>query len=86
MALAKSLDTRDPYTAYHSENVANYALMIAKEMKLSKTVCHNIYVGGLLHDIGKIGLPETILSKPSKLTDGEFEKNQTASCHRIRNA
>jgi putative nucleotidyltransferase with HDIG domain len=73
MALAKSLDSRDTYTGYHSEDVANYSLMIAKELGLSKTHCESIYFGGLLHDIGKIGIPESILTKPSKLTAMEYE-------------
>lgn len=71
--LAKSLDSRDPYTASHSENVAKYAIRIAKEIKLSRNQCHNIYAGGLLHDIGKIGIPESILAKPTKLTNDEYE-------------
>ncbi|WP_147535791.1 HD-GYP domain-containing protein [Bacillus marasmi] len=72
LSLAKSLDSRDHYTGNHSENVANYALTIAKEMKLSKKQCDDIYCGGLLHDIGKIGIPESILNKPGKLTDEEY--------------
>jgi HD-GYP domain-containing protein (c-di-GMP phosphodiesterase class II) len=71
--LAKSLDSRDHYTAFHSQNVAYYSKKIAEEMKLPKSVCENIYYGGLLHDIGKIGVPETILNKPSRLTDEEFK-------------
>ena len=73
MTLAKSLDSRDANTANHSENVANYALIIAKEMKLPKRQCDNIYIGGLLHDFGKIGIPELILTKSSKLTAIEYE-------------
>jgi len=72
-ALAKFLDSRDPYTANHSENVANYALKIAQEMRLSQEQCEAIHIGGLLHDIGKIGVPESILTKPSRLTNDEFE-------------
>lgn len=71
--LAKSLDSRDSYTANHSEKVANYALMIAQEMCLSKKQCEAIYIGGLLHDIGKIGIPEAVLLKPSRLTEEEFK-------------
>ncbi|MCY9666289.1 HD-GYP domain-containing protein [Paenibacillus alginolyticus] len=71
-ALAKSLDSRDAHTAFHSENVAKYAFLIAKEMKLSNRVCDHIYLGGLLHDIGKIGVPESTLSKPTSLTEDEY--------------
>jgi putative nucleotidyltransferase with HDIG domain len=72
IALSKSLDSRDSYTAFHSLNVANYAKMIADEMKLSSKQCHDIFIGGLLHDIGKIGVPENILTKPTKLTNEEY--------------
>ncbi|WP_237163456.1 HD-GYP domain-containing protein [Paenibacillus sp. BIHB 4019] len=71
--LAKALDSRDHYTADHSDNVAYYSKKIAEEMKMSKLACERIYIGGILHDIGKIGVPEHILLKPSRLTDGEFE-------------
>lgn len=71
--LAESIDARDKYTAFHSKNVAYYSREIAKAMDLPKNVCHHIYVGGLLHDIGKIGIPEMILNKPSRLTDEEFQ-------------
>ena len=71
--LAKALDSRDHYTADHSDNVAYYSRKIAEEMNLSKLACERIYIGGILHDIGKIGVPEHILLKPSRLTDGEFE-------------
>jgi putative nucleotidyltransferase with HDIG domain len=70
--LANALDSRDHYTANHSENVAYYAKKIAQEMNLSKMTCEHIYIGGLLHDIGKIGVPEAILTKPSRLTNEEF--------------
>ncbi len=73
LTLAKSMDSRDTFTANHSENVAKYALEISKEMNLSEEQCENIYIGGLLHDIGKIGIPESILSKPTELSACEFE-------------
>lgn len=77
MVLSNALDSRDSYTMHHSENVAKYALMIAKQMKLSKEMCTTIYIGGLLHDIGKIGIQETILNKPGKLTDEEYQVIKT---------
>lgn len=73
VALAKSLDSRDPHTACHSENVAHYAVLIAKELGLPKRICQQVYLGGLLHDIGKIGVPESILTKPGRLTKEEYE-------------
>lgn len=72
--LAVSLDARDEYTAFHSRNVAYYSREIARAMKLHRRVCDNIYIGGLLHDIGKIGVPESILNKPSRLTENEFNQ------------
>jgi putative nucleotidyltransferase with HDIG domain len=71
-ALANALDSRDTYTLHHSENVAKYGVKIAKKMNLSKELCSIIRIGGLLHDIGKIGIPEHILTKPGKLTDDEY--------------
>lgn len=70
--LANALDSRDPYTMHHSENVAKYAVLIAKKMKLTKEKCDVIRKGALLHDIGKIGIPEHILTKNDKLTDEEY--------------
>lgn len=72
ITLAKTLDSKDPYTASHSQNVAKYAVMIAKEMHLSNNLCNALYIGGLLHDIGKIGIPERILLKTGRLTDEEY--------------
>ncbi|MFT4413788.1 HD-GYP domain-containing protein [Fredinandcohnia humi] len=72
MALANTLDSRDAYTLHHSENVAKYAVKIAEEMKLSKHLCEHIRIGCLLHDIGKIGIPERILNKKEKLTIDEY--------------
>lgn len=72
-ALANALDSRDRYTLHHSENVAKYAVQIAAKMNLSKEKCEIIRKGALLHDIGKIGIPEHILGKEAKLTDEEYE-------------
>jgi putative nucleotidyltransferase with HDIG domain len=76
LALSKSIDSRDPYTGFHSENVARYALKIAEDMKLPAKMRESIYIGGLLHDIGKIGVPESVLTKPSKLSEGEYASIQ----------
>ena len=72
-ALANALDFRDPYTMHHSENVAKYSVQIAEKMLLSKGSCDIIRKGTLLHDIGKIGIPEHILMKNGKLTAAEYE-------------
>ncbi|KAB7671762.1 HD-GYP domain-containing protein [Bacillus sp. B1-b2] len=72
-ALSNALDTRDTFTLHHSENVAKYAVDIAERMKLPPYLCKVIHIGGLLHDIGKIGIPEHILSKPGRLEEDEYE-------------
>ncbi|WP_404328350.1 HD-GYP domain-containing protein [Mesobacillus maritimus] len=71
-ALSKALDSRDSYTSGHSQNVSIYATNIAVKMKLSNDLIEAIRIGGLLHDIGKIGVPESILLKPGKLSNEEF--------------
>lgn len=70
--LAKVLDARDPYTAGHSERVAKYSLWIAQKLGLDAHDCEELYKAALLHDIGKIGIPDAILRKPSGLTNEEF--------------
>jgi len=71
--LVKSLDARDPYTAGHSERVAKYSIWIGEEMGLDEATCNQLYKAALLHDIGKIGIPDYVLLKQGKLTDEEFE-------------
>ncbi|WP_162341867.1 HD-GYP domain-containing protein [Paenibacillus paridis] len=72
-SLAKTIDARDHYTAYHSNNVAEYARSIAKEMRLPSREVDSIYLAGLIHDIGKIGTPDLILHKESRLSDEEYD-------------
>ncbi|WP_237562795.1 HD-GYP domain-containing protein [Bacillus dakarensis] len=72
-ALANALDSRDPYTLNHSENVAKYAVQIAEKMGLPKASCEILRKGSLLHDTGKIGIQEHVLMKNGKLTDEEYE-------------
>ena len=70
--LAGAIDAKDAYTNGHSERVATYAREIARRAGKSESVQENIYLIGLLHDVGKIGIPDTILNKPGKLTDEEY--------------
>lgn len=70
--LTLTLDARDPYTAGHSGRVAKYSLWIGQGMGLDKKECSDLERAALLHDIGKIGVPDAILSKPSRLTNEEF--------------
>lgn len=72
-ALAATLETRDPYTAGHEERVARLALAIASRMGMDDEFKRGLHIGGLLHDIGKIGIPAEILSKPSRLSDAEMD-------------
>ena len=71
--LALALDSKDKYTANHSENVSGYGHLIAIAMELDPETCERIRLAGILHDIGKIGIPDAILNKPAKLTDEEFK-------------
>ena len=71
--LAQALDARDLYTAGHSRRVSEYACAIADQMRLSDDQISVIRVGALLHDLGKVGVPDQILQKPGPLTVEEFE-------------
>ena len=72
LALSEVVDAKDRYTSGHSLRVAKYAKMIAERMGKSKSEQDKIYHAGLLHDVGKIRIPEGIINKPGKLTDEEF--------------
>lgn len=72
-ALAAAVDAKDHYTHGHSHKVMVYATAIAREMELGKREIEKIRFGALLHDIGKIGISEIVLNKPSKLTPKEFD-------------
>ena len=71
--LAASIDARDPLTAGHSEKVTEYAVSICQELGLTKEYQEMIQVAALLHDYGKIGVPDSILKKPGRLTDEEYK-------------
>ncbi len=73
-ALAAAVDAKDSYTCGHSERVAEMSLAIAQEMNLSKEEQDLIHIGAHLHDVGKIGVPDAIMSKPGKLTNEEFKQ------------
>ena len=75
-ALARAVDMKSPWTAGHSERVAKLAVQIGKKMGLSKIELEKLEQAGLLHDIGKIGVPAALLDKPGKLTDEEFSTIQ----------
>ena len=67
------IDAKDPYTEGHSRRVAEYSQMIARKMNFDEEELDKIYYIALLHDCGKIAIPDSVLKKPDKLTDDEFE-------------
>ena len=71
-ALAEAIEAKDKYTHGHSSRVAQYSEMIAERAGKDEKERQNIYLAGLLHDVGKIGIPEGIINKDSKLTDEEY--------------
>jgi HD-GYP domain-containing protein (c-di-GMP phosphodiesterase class II) len=72
-ALISAIDAKDRYTHGHSDRVARIAVCLAEHMRLSKDEVSTIYLGGLLHDIGKIGIDDQVLNKPGALSAEEFE-------------
>lgn len=70
--VARAMDSRDPYTAGHARKVAEYARTIGEKMELDRDKINGLYVCGLLHDIGKISIPESILCKPGSLSEEEW--------------
>ncbi len=73
-ALVRTIDAKDRYTNGHSLRVAEYSRAIARRMKKSEKEQENIYYAGLLHDVGKIRVPDEVINKPGKLTDEEYEQ------------
>jgi HD-GYP domain-containing protein (c-di-GMP phosphodiesterase class II) len=74
--LVSAVDSRDPYTCGHSERVALYAKRLAQEIGLADDECEKIYLTGLLHDLGKIGISDSVLKKCGPLTNEEFAEIQ----------
>ena len=72
-ALAAAIDTKDEYTKGHSSRVAEYSRMIARRAGYSNARLDEIYMLAVMHDVGKIGIPDTVLNKPGKLTPDEYE-------------
>jgi HD-GYP domain-containing protein (c-di-GMP phosphodiesterase class II) len=73
IALANAIDIRDKYTNTHSQQIANWAAKTARQLGCTAEDVNEIYLGGLLHDIGKIGIPDSILLKPGKLDEQEWQ-------------
>lgn len=73
-ALSQAVEVKDPYTQGHSLRVSDYATELGKRVKLSQKRLENLKMAAILHDIGKIGIEESILNKPGRLTEEEFDK------------
>ncbi len=73
-ALLSTVDAKDHYTAGHSHRVARIAACLARQMGLSSAQRDTLYLAGLLHDIGKIGIDDRVLNKPGRLTPEEFDQ------------
>jgi putative nucleotidyltransferase with HDIG domain len=76
-AMSSAIDAKDPYTRGHSDRVARVAVRLAEELGCDSDTIKTIYLSGLLHDIGKIGINEDVLRKTGKLTAAEFEHIKT---------
>jgi HD-GYP domain-containing protein (c-di-GMP phosphodiesterase class II) len=79
--MAKTIDARSPQTAGHSTRVAFYAQNVALKMGLSPELAYTVYLAGLLHDFGKIGVSEAVLTKPGKLDEKEYKEIQRHVIH-----
>lgn len=72
LTLVAAIEAKDQYTRGHSERVAAFSVQIAEQLGEGDKMIENIRLGALLHDVGKIGVPEAVLTKPGRLTDEEF--------------
>ena len=79
LALAEAVDAKDKYTGEHSKMVSKYSILLAKRLGFTESEKNKLRIGALLHDCGKIGVPDNIINKPGKLSDEEFTiiKNHT---------
>lgn len=87
--LRNTVEARDFYTKGHSERVSEYSLLIGEKLNLSSEEMHTLKIGALFHDIGKIGIPDSILLKKKKLTHNEFERikdHPSIGAHILSNA
>ena len=71
--LAAAIDAKDPYTHGHSERVSSYSMAISRHLELNQEEVFRVHIASILHDVGKIGVRESILNKPGGLSDEEFE-------------
>jgi putative nucleotidyltransferase with HDIG domain len=83
-ALVAAVEAKDPYTRWHSTNVAKYAVAIARDLGMSPTQLEEMHIAAILHDVGKIGISELIISKPARLSREEFAIMKDHPAHGIR--
>jgi HD-GYP domain-containing protein (c-di-GMP phosphodiesterase class II) len=72
--LSAAIDAKDPYTQGHSQRVSEFSVVIAQELNLGPEIIRHIRIGGILHDVGKIGVPDAVLKKTGRLTADEYEE------------
>lgn len=87
--LRYTVEAKDPYTRGHSDRVSEYSVLIGKKLGLSEDELKTLKIGGLFHDVGKIGIPDNILLKEAKLTDDEYSQiknHPTIGAHILQNA
>ncbi len=77
MTIANAVESRDSYTSRHSNRVAEYSVKIARKLGYNEEQCENLQKIAKLHDIGKIGIPDSVLNKPGRLTDEEYATMKT---------
>ncbi len=83
-ALVAAVEAKDPYTRWHSTNVAKYAVAIARDLGLSPSQLEEIHIAAILHDVGKIGISERIIAKPDRLSREEYDVMKDHPAHGIR--
>jgi putative nucleotidyltransferase with HDIG domain len=83
-ALVAAVEAKDPYTRWHSANVAKYAVSVARDMEMNPSQLEEIHIAAILHDMGKIGISELIISKPAVLNQEEFDIMKDHPAHGIR--
>jgi HD-GYP domain-containing protein (c-di-GMP phosphodiesterase class II) len=77
LGLSMIVEARDPYTGGHLWRVSQFSKLLAQHVGLSRRDVALSEVGGFLHDLGKVGVPDAILNKPDRLTDGEYDVIKT---------
>ncbi len=85
-ALVAAVEAKDPYTRWHSTNVAKYAVAIARDLGMSPSHLEEMHIAAILHDVGKIGISELIISKPDRLSREEFDYHERPSSARAQDS